>query len=324
MSKGRLILVAAILLAVSILLWLSRSHFGFGRALSGETDSVLPWADVSKASVNDAGGYHRAEVIGTINDRRLSEVSGITASRRQDDVWWVHNDSGDLPRIFALDSSGKVLAEYRVVGAVNEDWEDIASGPGPDRSPALYIADIGDNGLEREFVVVYRVSEPDLTRDDATLQTVQAEPLQFRYPDGKHNAEALVVDPESGRIYVITKKDAGGCGVFRSPVPLKLGEPMTFERVDGRGSLSFTQWRKVTGATTSEDGTRIAIRNYFNAFELERGAGKDFESIFFSTPAPINLPLEQQGEAIAYTRDGKALVTVSEGRGVALNRLRRR
>jgi hypothetical protein len=322
MSKGRLVLIAAALLLSSAVLWHFRTHFGFGGS-SREAQSVLPWSEVSKSSASDDGSYLRAEVMGTITDRRLSEVSGITASRRQDDVWWVHNDSGDLPRIFAIDSHGKVLGEYRVVGAVNEDWEDIASGPGADLSPSLYIADIGDNELNRDFVVIYRVREPDLSRDETTLQTAPAEPFQFRYPDGRHNAEAIVVDPESGRMYVITKSEAGGCQVFRSPVPLKLGEPMTFEPV-ASGPAAFTQWRRVTSATTALDGTRIAIRNYFNAFELRRAPGSDFESMFSATPLPISLPLEQQGEAIGYTRDGKGLVTTSEGRGAALNLLRHR
>jgi hypothetical protein len=173
-------------------------------------------------------------------------------------------------------------------------------------------------------VVVYRVKEPDLTREDSILQTDSAEPFQFRYPDGRHNAEALVVDPESGRIYVITKTDSSGCQVFRSPVPLKLGEPMTFEPVGGEGQAVIAQWRKVTGAATAHDGSRIAVRNYFNAYELRRPAGKDFESIFSSTPVPIFLSLEQQGEAMAYTRDGKALVTTSEGIPAPINILKRK
>jgi hypothetical protein len=323
MSKGRFALITAALLAISLLFWHFRHHLGLGVTSPGQGESMIPWAEVSNGAGVDQGAYQRAQVIGTISDKRLGEVSGITASQRADDVWWVHNDSGDLPRIFAIDSTGKVLGEYRVVGAVNEDWEDIASGPGPDLSPALYIADIGDNSLSRDFVVVYRVREPDLTREDTTLQTAQAEAFQFRYPDGKHNAEALVVDPESGRMYVITKSDSAGCEVFRSPVPLKLGEPMTLERVVSDTQV-FAQWRRVTGAATDHDGSRVVIRNYFSAFELHRAPGKDFESIFSATPAPINLPIEQQGEAVAYTRDGKALVTTSEGRSAPLNLLRRR
>lgn len=274
---------------------------------------MRPWAELSsEAGKTGESAYNRAELLGTISDRRLSEISGITASRRTDGVWWVHNDSGDLPRIFAVNSKGEVLGDFRVVGAVNEDWEDIASGPAADLSPALYIADIGDNFLKRDFVVIYRVKEPDLANGGGSGETSVVEPFQFNYPDGRHNAEALVVDPESGRMYVITKTDGKRCQIFRSPFPLKLGEAMTFEEVKIESGAA-SEWRKVTGATTAIDGSRIAVRNYFSAFELRRQAGKDFESVFTATPAPIFLPIEQQGEAIGYTRDGSSLVTTSEG-----------
>ena len=322
MSKPRIALIGLAILITAVILWQVRGYLHGQTSLGG---AVRPWSEVSKADDSgvDGGAYHRAEALGTISDRRLSEISGISASRRADDVWWVHNDSGDTPRIFAVNSAGKVLGEYRVVGAVNEDWEDIASGPGADLSPSLYIADIGDNELKRDFVVVYRVKEPDLTREDTTLETSPAEPFQFKYPDGSHNAEAFIVDPESGRMYVITKTDSSGCQVFRSPVPLKQGEAMTFEEVRGE-SQAIAQWRKVTGGAAAQDGSRVVVRNYFTAFELRRAPGKEFETVFQSAPVPIFLALEQQGEAISYTRDGKGLVTTSEGRPAPLNLLRRR
>jgi hypothetical protein len=236
----------------------------------------------------------------------------------------VQNDGGDLPRIFAINSTGKLLGTYRVVGAINVDWEDIASGPAADGGPALYIADIGDNEKRRDAVVVYRVKEPDLAGGGESGQTESAEPFQFRYPDGAHNAEALIVDPESGRMYVITKTQSSPCSVYRSPWPLKLGEPMTFEVVNGVAAAAISQLRFVTGAAASPDGNRVAIRTYFSAFELLRPPGKGFESIFDSSPSSVALPLEQQGEAIAYTRDGRYLVTTSELLPAPLHQLRRK
>ena len=100
--------------------------------------------------------YEKAEGIGKVTDKKLREISGITYSKLRPGTWWIHNDSGDAARIAAIDSRGNLLAAFRVVGAVNEDWEDIATGPGSDGSSALYIADIGDNGLKRDFVVVYQ------------------------------------------------------------------------------------------------------------------------------------------------------------------------
>ncbi len=323
----RTLFVALIMIGgVLALLWYSRDHLGFGTpSEKGTAVPVRPWSDVSgsPASAGESA-YQRAELLGTITDKRLTEISGITASRRADNVWWVHNDSGDLPRIFAVNSKGDVIGEVRVVGAINEDWEDIASGPAADLSPALYIADIGDNFLKRDFVVIYRVQEPDLSREGGSSETAAAEPFQFRYPDRRHNAEALIVDPASGRMYVITKTDSGGCQVFRSPLPLKLGEPMTFEVVKGAGDAVIAPWRKVTGATTAPDGSRVVIRTYFSAFELRRPTSKEFESLFSAAIEPIILPLEQQGEAIGYSRDGRSLVTTSEKIPAPISLLRRK
>jgi hypothetical protein len=318
---------AAWVILIVVLVCGSLGALWYVRSRHVANDDMTPrqaWEAVRQRENPAQSAYESAQQIGTITDRRLDEVSGITASRRNDGVWWVHNDSGDLPRIYAINSTGKLLGIYRVVGAINVDWEDIGSGPGADGSPALYIADIGDNEKRRDAVVVYRVKEPDLSAGGESGQTESAEPFQFRYPDGAHNAEALIVDPESGRIYVITKRQSSPCSVYRSPWPLKLGEPMMFEPVTGAAVATISQWRLVTGAAASPDAGRVVIRTYFSAYELLRSPGKGFESIFDASPSPVALPLEQQGEAIAYTRDGRYLVTTSEQLPAPIHQLKRK
>ena len=39
---------------------------------------------------------------------------------------------------------------------------------------------------------------------------------RFTYPDGPHDAEALLVDPRDGRIWIATKDVFGG-GLYRAP-----------------------------------------------------------------------------------------------------------
>src|SRR5690606_433613 len=80
-----------------------------------------------------------------ITDSRLDEISGLAASRRHADVFWVHNGSGDEPVIHAVGSDGEHRAEIHIDGATHTDWEDIASFE-LDGVPYLMIADIGDNG----------------------------------------------------------------------------------------------------------------------------------------------------------------------------------
>jgi len=290
-----------------------------------DTVPVRPWADVSEGQRSVESPYTILGEIGRITDRKLREVSGITYSRLRPGVWWVHNDSGDAATLYAIDSSGHLVSTFRAVGAVNEDWEDIGSGPGGDGSPAIYIADIGDNALKRDFVVVYRVKEPEAAQaSESQTDTQPVEPFQFVYPDGRHDAEALIVDPESGRIYIITKSSSEAPGIYRSPLQLRLGQAMTLERVQGLAVPKLANLRMVTGASASPDGTRVIIRTYFTAYELYRAPGKGFESVFDSDPVQVPLPLERQGEGISYSLDGKSIVTTSEQLPAPLNKLVRK
>lgn len=256
--------------------------------------------------------YAPPQQIGTVTSKALTEISGLAASRLVPGLWWVHNDSGGGPRLYAINSAGELRATFTVTGARNRDWEDMASGPGGDGTPALYIGDIGDNLSTREELIVYRVREPKVQAGVAAGATEAAEAFPFRYPDGQHDAEAMLVDPRSGRIYIITKARMSRCGVYRFPLPLRRGERVTLQAVAGETTGRIAEWRLVTGASAAPDGSRVVVRTYFSAFELARARGGAFESVFDSEPAPVKIPLERQGEAIAYARDGESIVTTSE------------
>jgi hypothetical protein len=268
-----------------------------------------PWSEVAGAEpASTLGG---AEQVGRITDKSLTEVSGITASRLSPGVFWVHNDSGDKARIYAINLSGKLLAKFDVTGAENRDWEDLASGPGADGKPALYIADTGDNERRRETSTIYRVREPQIGADKKSA-TDLAEAFPFNYPDGKHDCEAIFVDPSNGQIYFVTKTLREDCAVYRYPMPLRANQKVTLEKVKGQKIKSITQLRMVTGAGAAPDGSRVVLRTYFGAFELQRTRGKGLETIFDSEPATLSVPLMGQPEAITYSADGKSIILTSE------------
>ena len=101
---------------------------------------------------------------GNVGNSSISEASGVVASRANPNVLWTHNDSGDSARLFAMTTAGANLGAYSISGAGASDWEDISIGPGPVAGQQyLYIADIGDNGLSRSSVSVYRVPEPTVS-----------------------------------------------------------------------------------------------------------------------------------------------------------------
>jgi hypothetical protein len=277
------------------------------------------WEEVSAEASRGSALYDEAQQVGTITAPELSEISGLAPGRAARGVWWAHNDSGGKARIYAVSQTGQLLASFDVAGATNVDWEDIAAAPGADSRPALYIADTGNNGRDRDELTIYRVREPQFTpgaRAGAegviSGATEAAEAFHFRYPDGRHDAEAIFVDPRSLRVYVVTKTMRENCRVYRFPHPPRAGERVTLEAVTGARVEAVERMRLVTGAATSPDGSRVVVRTYFSAFEFQRAPGGRFESVFDRDPTSLKLPQTRQGEAIAYSADGQSLVTTSE------------
>ena len=89
--------------------------------------------------------FPRVARTGTLHSPRVTESSGVAASRAHPGVLWTHNDSGDDAYVYATDLAGADRGLVRIRGARAVDWEDIALGPCPTRRGAcLYIADTGD------------------------------------------------------------------------------------------------------------------------------------------------------------------------------------
>jgi hypothetical protein len=270
-----------------------------------------PGAEPARASARPAlCARLRARVTGEVATTGASELSGLAISRSQAGVLWTHNDSGDVPRVFAVTSRGRVLAELAVPGAEARDWEDIAVGPGSGGRPALYLADIGDNAMERPSVTVYRVREPRVPAA-AGGSTARAGALALRYPDGAHDAEALLVSPTSGALFIVTKAYGGRAGVYLAARP-RLGSTTTLRRV---GSVSLGSGDAVTAGDVSADGGTIALRSYLRALVWPRRRGESIAAALKRRPCVARADLidEGQGESLALTRDGGAFYTVPEG-----------
>jgi hypothetical protein len=326
--------LSALLLHLLLLTGCSSPQGSPHKTAGGENGAVpkKSWEEISAEAARGSALYDEAQQVGTITAPELSEVSGLAAGRAARGVWWAHNDSGGAARIYAVSATGQLLARFDVTGATNVDWEDIAGGPGADSRPALYIADTGNNGRDRDEHTIYRVREPQFapgvkagaTSGVISGATEAAEAFHFRYPDGRHDAEAIFVDPGSRRVYVVTKTMREDCRVYRFPHPPRAGESVTLERVTGRHVGAVERLRLVTGAATSPDGSRVAVRTYFSAFEFQRAPGGAFESIFDREPTALKLPQTRQGEAIAYSADGQSLVTTSEKLPAPLYQMRRK
>lgn len=264
--------------------------------------------------------YGPPTTITTIKEKSISESSGLAASRTTPGVYWTHNDSGDGPYIYAFDTRGDSLGIFRVTGAEACDWEDMAAGPGPQPNTSyLYLGDIGDNDGVRDEVVVYRVVEPTLTvvtrrPKDRPGSTEPAEAIRLRYPDGKHDAEALLVHPTSGNIYIVIKVPIANPVVYEAVAPFTPGKLVTMRRL-GEIHVPSIFGGVVTGGSISPDGRRVALCDYFQGYEIVLPAGsKDFDDIWKQKMTGFDLGKRKQGESITYRLDGDALLATSEGK----------
>ena len=270
--------------------------------------------DVDALPCPEAG---KAEVWGTVADLEVTEASGVVESRDREGVLWTHNDAGHGPTLYALSREGTALGRYTVDGAPDGDWEDLAIGRDPDTDePVLYVGDIGDNNSERDEIRVWVVPEPEVSTDQLFEElTVEAAEVVLDYPaGGALNAEILLVDPLTQDLYVVTKDYAGPTGVFRKAAPHTDGERATMEQV---AELHFGEEPFIGGATTGggvrEDGLYTVIRTYGTEAYVFRRDGTAFADAFAGEPCTVVVPDERQGEAIDFTADGTALVSISEG-----------
>ncbi|MER5729192.1 WD40 repeat domain-containing protein [Streptomyces sp. NPDC002138] len=230
----------------------------------------------------------------TISDPRIKESSGLAASKIHPGVYWTHNDSDDGPYVYAVDSAtGRTVARVTMAGiGAPRDVEAISLGP----DGQLYVADIGDNlGGTWDHVWIYRFPEP------AQLADVTVKPVQFtvRYADGPRNAEALMVHPVTGRVYIASKSEDKG-GLYEGPEQLSASGSNEFRRI------ADVPW--VTDGAFSPDGGSLTLRGYFFARTFPWKDGKPQ-----GEGVRVDAPWQGQAESVTYTPDGKVLMFGSEG-----------
>lgn len=285
--------------------------------LRTDTDEVAASAD-----------YGPPVMVGKIETPDVTESSGLSASECQD-VLWTHNDAGNAPLIFAMDMTGKHLGTWKVDGADSVDWESIATHKDASGMCFLLIADFGDNGEVRKSVEMYRIPEPSVAPEHASsraanpLLTEKAEVMRYTYVDGSQNAETLLVHPQSGDIYVLTKERSGPAGIHRIKQQYGSAEILKTEKV-GDISVPSTPEGLLTGGSFSPDGKRLMLCDKKGGYELVLPAGStNVDDIWKQKPVFVNLGDRKQGEAVSYGRDGMTLYASSEKKNAPLFMVRR-
>lgn len=238
----------------------------------------------------------------TIAGGVADEASGIVDSRNIPDHIWTHEDGLRFDGLVLINHQGQLVKRFQLP-IFNRDWEDLAIGPGPQNGVNyLYIADIGDNFKQWQENYIYRFAEPKSVNEN--VGTIDK--ITFKYPDGKYNAECLLVDPTTKDIYIITKEELN-VRLYQLPYPQSTTETITAKFV------RTIPYNLITGGSVASDGKQIIIRSYFVLFYF---AKKDTESFAdaLGRASDIKLPyvIEPLGEGVCFDRNDKGYFTISE------------
>lgn len=256
-----------------------------------------------------AGGMRVGERVdgGEVKAPHLIEISGVASSRRYPGMLWVHNDSGDTNRLYLIDRQGQYYGELWLDGCSARDWEDLATGPDPASSGHfLYVGDTGDNlGVFRDRQIC-RVIEPELTLGEEPFSLRRsAEVLRVKFADQPRDAEALLVDPLTHDIYIVTKREPQVV-LYRLPYPQPFGGRM---EVAPQGILALTG---VSAGDVSPDGGEILLKTLSGIFYWRIRPGASWLETLQGLPHRVPYVREPQGEALAWAADGSGYFTLSE------------
>lgn len=274
------------------------------------TSCINDTSNNSLLSYARSNGRVSPVIKGKVDAEIINEVSGIVASRNNPGKLWVHNDSGDLNRIYLIDENGILLQTYIISNVAAHDWEDIAIGPGPVIGiNYIYIGDIGDNHNQYSTKHIYRFPEPKYISKNTNPELIQkTETIKVSYPEGPKDSETLLVDPLTGDIFIITKAE-WNVSVYHAPYPQVLDRAISLEKIT---TLPFPG---AVGGDISKDGHQIIIKTYRQVYYWNRNANETIKNAF--QRSPVNLPylVERQGEAISWDLFGKGYYTLGERAG---------
>ena len=240
---------------------------------------------------------------GTIGTGSLDEASGLAASARDAGVLWTHNDDGDGV-LFGLSSEGAVLGTLQLSGVDPVDWESVATSTARGL-PEIIVGDIGDNDALRESIALWVTAEPETV--SGALQSSLVERVTVTLPDRPMDAEAMVVDPATGRLLLFTRGSdrslvyavdwsGGGQTVAEQVTELDLNAP------------PFDSLGAIRAADVAPDGS-VVLRLTRGAVWFP-GSGSALDALA-SAACPVPAPEEADGEGVAMA--GTDLYFVGEG-----------
>ena len=294
-----------------------------GPAGAAETSETTPTAPAVTGTTPGAATPSSGSTASTapavdrvVTDPRITEASGLVSSVRHAGVVWTHQDSGHPAQVFAVDPRGATVAVVSLRGVQPTDWESMAMTRDAAGRWMLAMGDIGDNAARRPEVRVLLVREPNVLRD-VRLRVQRT--LRLQYPQGAADAETLVADPRTQRLYIVTKGLLGGDMYAVPPQAWPGGTDATAQsRVWPLSPVAHVDMSAVTDGAFLPDG-RLVLRNYGSMTVFEDPAKAAGGTLV--PESTVVLPEEPQGESVALGPGGTSLLVGSEGPRQPLMRL---
>lgn len=249
---------------------------------------------IISATVSAQDIYPR--VIVTLPDT-IHESSGIELNAP--DAVWTHNDSGDLPRIFKIDTLGNLLRILNLSNVSAIDMEDMAR----DNEGNYYIGDFGNNLNNRHDLRICKIPNPDSVSGDS----VQAQTISFNFPDqllfppdsANINFDCEAMFHFNGSLYLFSKNRGTSTWSRMYRLPDQPGN-YTAQLIDSFNTITW-----VTSADISPSGKSVVLLSYDRVwlFTGFTGAG------FFSGSALALRTGFSQKEAIVFISDTEVFIT---------------
>lgn len=244
----------------------------------------------------------------------IHESSGLVALNNS---FWTHNDSGNHPVLFNIDSTGQILQIKRITNATNFDWEDITK----DQKNNLYIGDFGNNKNNRRTLQIYKIPNPG----DIIEERIKAEVIEFSFSDQEKfphpaphknfDVEAMICFKDS--LYLFSKNLShpytGYCKLYRLPSTPGF---YTAELIDSvfLGNTIFEA--SITSGAISKDYKHLALLSYSKLFIFSCFNKDDF---FEGEKHELIFPFLSQKEAIAFKGSEYIYITDEKFHGLGGN-----
>lgn len=259
------------------------------------------------------------EVAGQIQASELTESSGLARSLNYPSHIWTHNDSGGKARLFLLAEDGTAAGTIQLRGIDAIDWEALAYGPCPERSDrsCIFVGDIGDNDAERKSVKIHYFAEPrNVLERQSPLTVENVHSISVQYEEGPRDAEALLLHPDTGNLFIADKNGAGEVSIFRlTNTQLKTDDKM--HKIDSWADFDIESpapyGRMVTGGAFEPSGREVAFRTYGHIIQFCLKNRTFRDALRRGTYNRLDIIAPIQSEAISYGVQTDSLWLTGEG-----------